>query len=100
MYRTRSRVCHRVPRSALPALQPAHAGEREPGPLRVLHLAFNIARDPAKYLRSKALRKTRRRWTVSPFAGSGEEFDLFAATADPKALEPWEITAEREQTTC
>jgi len=37
---------------------------------------------------------------VSPFAGSGEEFDLFAATADPKALEPWEITAEREQTTC
>ncbi len=61
--------------------------------------AIDVARGHAKYLRSKVLRLKRDRWTVGQFArAGGEEFDRFAATADLKALEPWEILAEREET--
>jgi DNA-directed RNA polymerase specialized sigma24 family protein len=54
------------------------------------------ARNYACALRKKAMRLKRAAVCCSQFAGD-DDFDRFAATADPKAAEPWEIVAEREE---
>ena len=56
------------------------------------------ARQAAQKMRLRALRPIRARFTVGQFVEvAGECFDTFAATADPKAREPWELAAEREE---
>jgi DNA-directed RNA polymerase specialized sigma24 family protein len=55
----------------------------------------DVARAHAHYLRQKALRQKRAAVTLGQFAG--DDFDRFAATADPWQAEPWEIAAECDE---
>ncbi len=50
-----------------------------------------VARERAHYIRQHGLRAKRARVTVGQFAG--DDFDTFAATADPKARDPAELVA-------